>query len=480
MCGLFGLVSNSVIGDFEKEQFRKASYLSSVRGIDSTGYLRIAGVIGKRPAYANFIKCAKDPISFAKLPEVRKFVAPPNLFSLLGHTRSATKGSVNTTNAHPFQSKCGRFIMFHNGTLNNAHPEYETDSEWLVNKIGEAQGDLEQVLPDVLGAYCLVIWDAQERNISIIRNSQRPLFYAQRGKWKFYYASEDWMLGTTYANLTASDIKSLPVHKKLTIQFDDRMDFEVTEVDVKATKPFQGYSYGGYQGRKAWDDYDFFEGGFYGEKLKEELGEELQGNLALPPTKPSEQKPEVHGATERVAKQAKTSSFGNLDPSQFVQKTNEENGKSAQGKGGSTTDNVVVPFRNRNIIRTRLTQSNDVVSELYLIQIGFKPEDIKVILEASEEIDIDTEGINELIENGIMNFGTEYTPTTTELNLFVTFFLSKGRAVHLFHYKNLVATGCAQCGRTFDYDEQRNWPDIPGVQYTCFGNCTPLKNINLN
>jgi hypothetical protein len=258
------------------------------------------------------------------------------------------------------------------------------------------------------------------------------------------------------------------------------MDFEVTEVDVKATKPFQGYSYGGYQGRKAWDDYDFFEGGFYGEKLKEELGEELQGNLVLPPTKPSEQKPEVHGATKRVAKQAKTTPLGNLDPSQFVQKTNEENGKSAQGKGGSTTDNVVVPFRNRNIIRTRLTQSNDVVSELYLIQIGFKPEDIKVILEASEEIDIDTEGINELIENGIMNFGTEYTPTTTELNLFVTFFLSKGRAVHLFHYKNLIATGCAQCGRTFDYDEQRNWSDIPGVQYTCFGNCTPLKNINLN
>jgi len=476
MCGLFGMVSASALHDFDKEQFKKISFLSSVRGIDSTGYLRVAGSPNKRPAYVNFLKSARDPISFSKLPEVREFIKPVNLYALLGHTRSATKGSVNTQNAHPFLSKCGRFVVFHNGTLNNVHTGYETDSEWLTNKLGESGGDLEKVLPDVLGAYCLVIWDNQEKTITIIRNSQRPLFYAKRGKWKFFYASEEWMLMAAF-NIPKADIVELSVHKRITLKYDEHMDFEKEEVEVKATKPFRHQNYGAYG---SYDyDKEWFEGGFFSDRLVEELGEKRE-NLTLPREQTKQQKEQkVHGPLVPVEKSSGTPPVGNLDPSLFEPKADEKDGESTSSERSKTTN--VVPFRSRDIIRTRrITNSNEVITEFYLLQVGFSPEDIRVIMEASEELDIDTDSINDLIENGIMSFGTDYLPTSQELNTFVTFFLSKNRAVSLHHYKNLVACGCGICGRDFDYDEMRNWSDQPGSHFSCFGNCTPVKSININ
>ena len=475
MCGLFGIVSSTNFHDFEKDSFRKISFLSSVRGIDSTGYLRIAGTPNKNPAYANFIKSAKDPISFSKQPEVRDFTRPSNLYALLGHTRAATKGSVTTTNAHPFMSKCGRFVVFHNGTLNNVHTGYETDSEWLTNKIGEARGNLDDVLPEVNGAYALVIWDNQEKTVSLVRNAQRPLFIGRRGKWKRYYASEAWMLQTAF-NLQNTEIEELPVHKMITLKYDERMDFEETEVEVKAYKPFQGNTH--HTRRQYWGNDEFWESGLFADKLAEELGENRE-KLTLP-RKPEEQqkKSEVYGPLVPVVKGEGNPPLGNLDPSLFEQKADEKDGKSPKGKRGQATN--VVPFRNRNMLRTRLTNSGDMITEFYLAQCGFSDDDINVILTASEEVDIDTESIADMIENGIMNFGEDYLPTKQELDQFVTFYLSKSRSVSLHNFKNLVAVGCGVCGRDFGYDEMRNWSDQPGAQFSCFGNCSPMKTINLN
>ena len=38
MCGVFGIIRTDFMTQMDKEAFTKMSYLSSTRGIDSTGY----------------------------------------------------------------------------------------------------------------------------------------------------------------------------------------------------------------------------------------------------------------------------------------------------------------------------------------------------------------------------------------------------------------------------------------------------------
>ncbi|MFT2721828.1 glutamine--fructose-6-phosphate transaminase (isomerizing) [Deinococcus sp. A31D244] len=104
----------------------------------------------------------------------------------IGHTRWATHGLPNDTNAHPHATEDGRIVIIHNGIIENyltlkeglqgrGHQfKSETDSEVLAHLIEEAYaGNLEEAvraaLAQVRGAYGIVVTHVDHREIVAAR-----------------------------------------------------------------------------------------------------------------------------------------------------------------------------------------------------------------------------------------------------------------------------------------------------------------------
>lgn len=114
----------------------------------------------------------------------------------IGHNRFATKGAINTDNAHPF--RFGEVTGVHNGTVHllDAYPDHKkfnTDSQCIVNAINEI--GIVDTWAELRGAAALVWWDDYEKSYNIIRNNQRPLsFVWTKDKRGVYISSEAWMV----------------------------------------------------------------------------------------------------------------------------------------------------------------------------------------------------------------------------------------------------------------------------------------------
>ncbi len=127
----------------------------------------------------------------------------------LAHTRWATHGEVNHTNAHPhsYESPDGnKFVMVHNGIIENyaAVRTYlqekghtfisDTDTEALVHLIGELyDGDLETAvqaaLREITGAYAIVVICEQEPDTLVVGRQGAPLIVGV-GKDEYVVASD--------------------------------------------------------------------------------------------------------------------------------------------------------------------------------------------------------------------------------------------------------------------------------------------------
>jgi glucosamine--fructose-6-phosphate aminotransferase (isomerizing) len=97
----------------------------------------------------------------------------------IGHTRWATHGEPSDINAHPHTDPSGRFVVVHNGIIENFHElkqrlaeaghafQSETDSEILAHLVAlEYDGDLvaavRRAIGHAEGAYALVVMTAEE------------------------------------------------------------------------------------------------------------------------------------------------------------------------------------------------------------------------------------------------------------------------------------------------------------------------------
>lgn len=127
----------------------------------------------------------------------------------MGHTRWATHGAPNDCNAHPHKSMNGKFVIIHNGIIENfAHLksqlvrkgykfESETDTEVLANLIESiyidkkvsAETAVKLALTKVIGAYGLVVMCVDEPDKLIGCRKGSPLVLGI-GEGEYFLASD--------------------------------------------------------------------------------------------------------------------------------------------------------------------------------------------------------------------------------------------------------------------------------------------------
>lgn len=149
----------------------------------------------------------------------------------IGHTRWATHGVPNQSNAHPHQSASGRFTLVHNGVIENYHllqQEYlqgvtmksDTDTEVIVQLVEHFANEglstdaaFRKTLSLLHGSYALGLLDEQDGETIYVAKNKSPLLVG---------------VGDTF-NVIASDAMAM---LQVTNQFVELHDKEV--VIVKA------------------------------------------------------------------------------------------------------------------------------------------------------------------------------------------------------------------------------------------------------
>lgn len=188
MCGLVGIAGN--ITQKERKAMEDLLIMDQLRGFHSVG---VVGVDAK--GSTEVIKRAVPVLDFLDMKSWGSFLNNHDKV-LIGHNRWATKGKVNTANAHPFQR--GTIIGAHNGTLSNQSllpdsKDFEVDSENIFHAID--QWGIDKTHKNLDGAYAMSWWDTATSRLNFVRNSRRTLFYAfNTAGTTLYWASEEYML----------------------------------------------------------------------------------------------------------------------------------------------------------------------------------------------------------------------------------------------------------------------------------------------
>ncbi|MBC8036521.1 MAG: glutamine--fructose-6-phosphate transaminase (isomerizing), partial [Rhizobiales bacterium] len=192
MCGIVGILGKEAVAHGIVEALKRLEY----RGYDSAGVATIEkGEIGRRRA----------PGKLRNLEE--RLSAEPLLgTSGIGHTRWATHGAANETNAHPHMA--GDVVIVHNGIIENFRTlkdelvaagrkfETQTDTEVVAHLIahGRASGKtprdaVRDVLSRLDGAFALAILFKGENNLLIGARKGSPLAVGH-GQGEMYLGSD--------------------------------------------------------------------------------------------------------------------------------------------------------------------------------------------------------------------------------------------------------------------------------------------------
>ena len=179
MCGIVGVVGNKNATDILMQGLEKLEY----RGYDSAGIYVTNGVNQGR-----LIK------SVGRIADLRAKIGINMAgYTGIGHTRWATHGQPTELNAHPHTSETGRFVLVHNGVienylqiketyLSNHHLKGETDTEIAVHLVGEfvEQGlsvleAFKKALTIIEGSYAFALVDSEDADTIYVAKNKSPL-----------------------------------------------------------------------------------------------------------------------------------------------------------------------------------------------------------------------------------------------------------------------------------------------------------------
>ncbi|HEP1545136.1 glucosamine--fructose-6-phosphate aminotransferase [Streptococcus pyogenes] len=179
MCGIVGVVGNRNATDILMQGLEKLEY----RGYDS------AGIFVANANQTNLIK------SVGRIADLRAKIGIDVAGSTgIGHTRWATHGQSTEDNAHPHTSQTGRFVLVHNGVIENyLHIKTEflaghdfkgqTDTEIAVHLIGKFVEEdklsvleaFKKALSIIEGSYAFALMDSQATDTIYVAKNKSPL-----------------------------------------------------------------------------------------------------------------------------------------------------------------------------------------------------------------------------------------------------------------------------------------------------------------
>jgi glucosamine--fructose-6-phosphate aminotransferase (isomerizing) len=180
MCGIVAYLGHREAAPLILKGLKRLEY----RGYDSSGIALLNGSL-------NVYKKKGKVVDLETILKDKNL----NAHSGIGHTRWATHGEPNDTNAHPHLSNSGSLAIIHNGIIENYDTikqslinkgyifHSQTDTEVLINFIEEIKksancSTIEAVrlaLQEVVGAYAIVILDEDQPNQLIAARKGSPL-----------------------------------------------------------------------------------------------------------------------------------------------------------------------------------------------------------------------------------------------------------------------------------------------------------------
>jgi glucosamine--fructose-6-phosphate aminotransferase (isomerizing) len=194
MCGIVGYIGDREAFPVLINGLKRLEY----RGYDSAGI----AILGKQ---TRITKCK------GKVSDLEKQINGSDVSGCvgIGHTRWATHGEPNDLNAHPHMSYNGKFIIIHNGIIENysslreklqergVFSKSDTDTEVLANLIAyiyekgkvDAELAVRLALTKVIGAYGLVVMCTDEPDKLIAARKGSPLVIGV-GNEEYFIASD--------------------------------------------------------------------------------------------------------------------------------------------------------------------------------------------------------------------------------------------------------------------------------------------------
>ena len=178
MCGIVGVVGNTNVTDILIQGLEKLEY----RGYDSAGIFVLGG------AENHLVKAV------GRIAELSAKTTGVEGITGIGHTRWATHGKPTEDNAHPHRSETGRFVLVHNGVIENYleikekylaghHFKGQTDTEITVHLIGKFVEEdglsvleaFKKALHIIRGSYAFALVDSEDADVIYVAKNKSPL-----------------------------------------------------------------------------------------------------------------------------------------------------------------------------------------------------------------------------------------------------------------------------------------------------------------
>ena len=223
MCGIVGVVGNANATDILIQGLEKLEY----RGYDSAGIFVTGG------DQAHLVKAV------GRIAELSAKVGDKTEGTTgIGHTRWATHGKPTEDNAHPHTSQTGRFVLVHNGVIENylemkndfleGHSfKGQTDTEIAVHLIGqfveEGLSTLEafkKALKIIQGSYAFALIDATDADTIYVAKNKSPLLIGLGDGYNMVCSDAMAMIRETSEYMEIHD-KELVVVKKDSVEVMD-------------------------------------------------------------------------------------------------------------------------------------------------------------------------------------------------------------------------------------------------------------------
>ncbi len=224
MCGIVGVVGNTNATDILIQGLEKLEY----RGYDSAGIF----VVGDNKS--QLVK------SVGRIAELQAKVGDSVSGTTgIGHTRWATHGKPTEGNAHPHTSGSGRFVLVHNGVIENYlqiketyltkhNHKGETDTEIAIHLVEHFVEEdnlsvleaFKKALHIIEGSYAFALIDSQDADTIYVAKNKSPLLIGLGNGYNMVCSDAMAMIRETSEYMEIHD-KELVIVKKDSVEVQD-------------------------------------------------------------------------------------------------------------------------------------------------------------------------------------------------------------------------------------------------------------------